>query len=287
MAAAKGTATLRGRFPAGQRVELVKVKGENVLRTSPSDKVVATKTVDENGEVSFPAEAGSRYFIRGVVNGVPREVRITGQKKGDESAVLSQPPVGNDEVKLGSGKTLAEHAEEKEDVPAIEVQPAAKQSHARDQLQRSSTPLGYATPVTPDEIQPHGRQEDEADGKNLQRSDTKTGQKTLIPDGSVPEKQEDADDGKLLQRSDTPHGVTTPIPAGDATQATFLRDAQVSKDLGGTEPNKAAARPPIATSAPRKRSSATTSAGKSAPRKAAKKAGGKAAKKTSARKRSR
>lgn len=280
MAAAKGTATLRGRFPAGQRVELVEVKGPHVLRTSPADKVVASKQVDENGEVSFPAEPGSRYFIRGVVNGVPREVRITGSAAGDESAVLSQAPVGNDEVKLGSGKTLAEHAAENEKAPDSEVQPAAKQSHARDLQQRSATPLGYATPVDPDEVPPYGRQEDQ-DGE-LARSDTRTGQAALIPVDTPPEKQEDADDGKLQQRSDTPHGVTTPIPVGDATQATLDRDAADSKDMGGTEPNKAAARPPVASSAPRR--AAKKSSGGS---KAAKKTGTKKAAKKTARKRSR
>lgn len=282
MAAAKGQATLRGRFPAGATVELVKVDGPHVLRTSPSDKVVGSKTVSDEGEVQFSSgvDVGDRYFIRGYVDGVLREVRITGTAAGEESAVLSQPPVGNDEVKLGSGKTLAEHAAEREDAPDREVQPAAKQSHARDVVQRSATPLGYATPVDPEEVPPYGKQEDH-DG-NIARSDTATGQAALIPVDHPPESQEDADDGKLLQRSDTPRGVTTPIPTGDAVQATLDRDAADSKDMGGTEPDKAAARPPVASSAPRR--AAKKSSGGS--KKSAKKGGSKAAKKT-ARKRSR
>lgn len=281
MADAKGQATLRGRFPAGTNVELVKVKGPETLRTSPGDKVVGSATVDEDGSVQFSkdVEVGSRYFIRGYVNGVYREVRITGTKAGEESSVLSQPPVGNDEVKLGSGKTLAEHAAEQEDVPDREVQPAAKQSHARDLVQRSSTPVGYATPVDPEEVPPYGKQEDH-DG-NIARSDTATGQAALIPVDAPPEKQEDTD-GDVIQRSDTPHGVTTPIPAGDALQATLDRDAADSKDMGGTEPNKAASRPAVASSAP-KRPAKKSSGGS---KKSAKKGGSKAAKK-SARKRSR
>lgn len=280
MATAKGQATLRGRFPAGTTVELVKVSGPHVLRTSPADKVVGSKQVSDEGEVQFSTdvEVGSRYFIRGYVDGVLREVRITGTAAGEESAVLSQPPVGNDEVKLGSGKTLAEHAEEQEDVPDREVQPAAKQSHARDVVQRSATPLGYATPVDPEEVPPYGRQEDH-DG-NIARSDTETGQATLIPVDTPPDSQEDVQNGELLQRSDTPRGVTTPIPAGDAVQATLDRDAADSKDMGGTEPDKASSRPAVASSAPKRRPAKKSGGSKKGGTK-------KAAKKTSARKRSR
>lgn len=283
MAAAKGQGQviLRGRFPAGARVDLVKVKGPETLRTDPSDKVVDSARVGDDRSVEFTKdiEVGARYFIRGRVDGIPREVRVTGAERGEESAVLSQSPVGNDDVKLGSGKTLAEHAAESESIPPTEVQPGAKQSHARDIAQRSSTPVGYATPVDPDEIQPYGRQED-GEGYD-QRSDTATGQAALMPhEDSPPVKQEDAPD-TLVQRSATPHGVTTPLPAGDAVQASLDRDAQASKDQGGTEPNKAAARPVEGRKQPRQ-SSRKRSSGKK--KSGAKKSGGK---KSSGRKRSR
>lgn len=227
---------LAGRFPVGADVELVKVKDERVLRTSPSDQVIGQETVGEDGTVEFTKgiDVGGRYFVRGRVNGDLREVRITGTETA--SAVLSQPPVGNDEVKIGTtGKTLAELAAEDEDPPEIEVHPAAKQSQARNVLQRSATPLGYATPVEEDEKQPYGEQGD-YEGYE-QRSDTEHGQAALVQDRV--ERQEDTD-GSFLQRSDTPHGVTTPIPDGGALKATLERDASAAKDVGGTEPNKAA-----------------------------------------------
>lgn len=240
---------LAGRFPVGADVELVKVRDERVLRTSAGDKVIASATVADDGTVEFTkgVEVGTRYFVRGRVNGDLREVRITGTETA--SAVLSQPPVGNVESTIGTtGKTLAQLAAENEEPPAIEVHPAAKQSQARGLLQRSATPLGYATPVDPDEVPPYGKQED-VEGF-VQRSDTATGAAALLPSGDIPEKQEDATDGKLLQRSDTPHGVTTPIPTGDGIQATLDRDAASAKDLGGTEPGKAAGRPAVGSQAP-------------------------------------
>jgi hypothetical protein len=273
MASTSGQVTLHGRFAPGTQVRLVKVRDESVLRAE-GGKEVATATVDDDGRVQFKSgvEVGGRYFICGHDRGEPREVRVRGSRADDESTVLSQQPVGNVAVKTAGGAEIDVFgrvtAPEREKAPGPEVAPGPAQHQVPEgTVQRSDTPLGFATPVDPGEVLPYPAQRDT--GKSdVQRSDTEAGQATPIPPAH-PERQEDVQDGELLQRSDTPHGVTTPIPSGDAVQAQLERDSSAAKAMRG-EPVKAAARTPEkpakgASKAPaRKRSSAKKSSGRKA-----------------------
>jgi hypothetical protein len=272
MASTSGQVTLHGRFAPGTQVRLVKVRDESVLRAE-GGKEVATATVDDDGRVQFKSgvEVGGRYFICGHDRGEPREVRVRGSRADDESTVLSQQPVGNVAVKTAGGAEIDVFgrvtAPEREKAPGPEVAPGPAQHQVPEgTVQRSDTPLGFATPVDPGEVLPYPAQRDT--GKSdVQRSDTEAGQATPIPPAH-PERQEDVQDGELLQRSDTPHGVTTPIPSGDAVQAQLERDSSAAKAMRG-EPVKAAARTPEkpakgASKAPtRKRSSAKKSSSSS------------------------
>lgn len=111
--------TLRGRFSPGLRVQLVKVAGAHVLRTSPADEVLETKAVEEDGSVQFSkgVEDGCRYFVRGYQDGFPLEVRVRGRSEADDSEVLALPPVGYDEVKTRDGRSFPARGQRLPDVP--------------------------------------------------------------------------------------------------------------------------------------------------------------------------
>jgi hypothetical protein len=242
--ASKGQVTLHGRFAPGTVVRLVKVKDESVLRAEGGQEV-ATGTVDDDGVVKFTSgvEAGGRYLICGHDRGDYREVRVRGNTADEESAVLTQAPVGNVETRLSGGAKVDRfgrvEAPDREKTPGPEVAPGPGQHQvAEGTVQRSDTPLGIATPVDTDEVLPHPKQED-VNGP-VQRSDTETGQATPIPPAH-PERQEDVTKGELLQRSDTELGVTTPIPAADAVEAKLEQDSSEAKAERG-EPVKVAAR---------------------------------------------
>lgn len=101
-------ATLNGRFPPGTTVQLVKVAGAHVLRTSAGDEVVDEKVVDEDGRVQFKkgVESDGRYFVRGYVADGPLEIRIRGRAEADDNDVLAQAPVGYDEVRTRDGRVF-------------------------------------------------------------------------------------------------------------------------------------------------------------------------------------
>lgn len=262
MATSKGQVTLRGRFPSGSVVKLVKVKHEGVLRAA-GGKEIATGTVGDDGSVTFgkDVEVGGRYFVTGYVDGFPLEVRARGGKAGDESAVLSQPPVTADRTRLADGTFLDEPPEQHQAAGFGGVGPAPGQHQVpKGTPQRSDTPRGTAHPVDVNEKAPYPSQSDV--GKDVpQRSSTELGQATPIVH-DVPASQEDSNG--IPQRSDTPLGVVTPIPAGDAVQAQLDRESADAKAAIG-EPGKAAALPAKAASksAPRKRASAKKPAKKS------------------------
>lgn len=100
--------TLRGRFPAGTTVQLVKVAGPHVLRTTPGDEVVDEKTVDENGHVQFSkgVEKDGRYFARGYVAEGMLEIRLRGRPEADDNDLLANDPVGYDEVRTRDGRVF-------------------------------------------------------------------------------------------------------------------------------------------------------------------------------------
>jgi hypothetical protein len=218
---ASGQVVLNGRFRAGTDVRLVKVRDESVLRAEGGEEV-ATATVDDGARVEFKrgVEVGARYFIVGQVDGFPLEVRARGRETGDESAVLEQPPIGPDRRKLADGRFVDELGD-REKTPSSAVGPAPGQHQVgKGVQQRSDTPLGYATPVDPDEQAPYPGQDDVK--KNTD------------------------------QRSDTERGQATPIPAGDAMQAQLDRESAGTKAAIG-EPVKAAALPEDAASSPKRK----------------------------------
>lgn len=239
MASTKGQVTLRGRFPAGARVELVKVRDESVLR-SQGGRVVSRKQVDGGGTVTFTegVEVGARYFVVGRVRGALVEVRVRGNKPGEDSSQTFQAPIGTERVKLSDG-SFADEVPEAREAVGLEAAPHLAQEQVPDGVvQRSSTPRGQATPVDTAEQVPHGRQEDVPKGV-VQRSDTPHGQATPIDVG--PQSQEDVPDG-VVQRSATPRGVATPLPSGGPVKAQLEKESAVGKDVRG-EPGKVAAAP--------------------------------------------
>lgn len=151
----KGRVTLRGRFSPGTPVRLVKVAGPHVLR-SEGGEVIASKTVDDEdgvGVVSFPAVVGERYFVCGIQDGSPLEVRARG-RDDDDPGVLEQAPVLPDRVKLSDGSFLDEPPKQhqKQDVPAGATWLGQHQV-PKGTLQRSDTPRGAAAPISADELE--------------------------------------------------------------------------------------------------------------------------------------
>lgn len=107
MATSRARVRLAGRFSPGVRVELVEVASEAVLRTSPTDRVVESKFVDEGGSVEFTTNitAGGRYFVRGIQGGFPLEVRVTGRVASEDS-VNALPPVQTEPRKFSDGSPV-------------------------------------------------------------------------------------------------------------------------------------------------------------------------------------
>jgi hypothetical protein len=263
-----GQITLHGRFNAGAQVRLVRVEDETVLRPE-GGKEVASATVDDDGRVQFKkgVEVGGRYFIVGQRDGFPLEVPVRGRSADDDNAVLSQPPVRPDRVRLADGRWQDEVVGAKRVAPpSSEVGPAPGQHQVpKGTQQRSDTPLGTATPVDPKERPPFPLQ-DSVKKNEPQRSDTERGQATPVPH-QAPPAQDDVK-GRTAQRSDTPRGTATPIPGGDAIDAVRDRENATTKAAVG-EPGKAAALPVDVSKAPparrsaKKRSTAKKSSGPS------------------------
>jgi hypothetical protein len=111
--ASKAQVTLNGRFSPGTAVELVEVADESVL-TGAGGKVVDRKKVDRDGRVQFQTgvTAGGRYFIRGLQDGMPLEVRARGNADADAD-VGFQRPVQPDRVRLSDGSWADEAPEER------------------------------------------------------------------------------------------------------------------------------------------------------------------------------
>lgn len=239
MASSNGQVTLRGRFPSGTKVALVKVSDGAVLRAE-GGRTLERKRVGKDGSVQFTkdVEVGGRYFITGNVRGQPLEVRVTGRdRQADEDSAGGQAPVQVDRVRLSDGSWLDE-APEKEKTPSSEVGPGPSQQQVpKRQWQRSSTARGSAHPHDPGEPAPYPSQED-TNGV-LQASDTEKGRATPIDLG--PQRQDQVPAG-TWQRSATPKGVATPIPPGDAVEVQKVKESAEAKAKRG-EPVRAAAEP--------------------------------------------
>lgn len=105
MANAEGQVTLHGRFRAGALVRLVKVESDLAQR-SEGGELIAEAVVDADNRVRFSdgVEVGARYFVVGLIDGAPVEVRARGNDlDAPEDSVLSQPPVQPERQKLADG----------------------------------------------------------------------------------------------------------------------------------------------------------------------------------------
>jgi hypothetical protein len=249
-----GQVTLRGRFSKGSIVTLTKVAGEHVLRPEGGEDI-ETKEVGEAGngvsEVTFSkgVEVGARYFIHGLEDGQPIQLRATG-KKADEDTGLAQPPVTPDRTRMADG-SWSDEGPTKESPPGAFVGPGPGQHQVPEGTQqRSDTLRGSAHPVDPDEKTPKRRQEDVKEG-TPQMSDTRPRE---LEDGTSvggggeaseivlgPQRQEDVPKN-APQRSSTVAGTASPIPAGDAVHAQEVRESSFAKETRG-EPGRAAAEP--------------------------------------------
>ena len=116
-----------------------------------------------------------------------------------------------------------------------EPQPHVKQADVpKGTPQRSSTPIGQATPADPDEWQPRVPQHAVKKG-TPQRSDTELGEATPVDPNEVqPALPQDEQSGK--QRSDTPEGEAAPTPRGSKVEQEKAKDSSVSKAQGATVP---------------------------------------------------
>lgn len=151
----KGHITLRGRFSPGVRVRLVKVAGPHVLRPGESDEVVDTATVDKDGCVSFSkgVEVNERYFVSGIQQGEPLNVRARGRAEDDLGA-LESPGVAPDRVKLADGSFVDEPPEQHQspDIPEGATWLGQHQV-PKGTLLRSDTPRGTAAPISAEELE--------------------------------------------------------------------------------------------------------------------------------------
>jgi hypothetical protein len=251
MASRSGQVTLRGRFSEGSVVTLTRVDGEHTLRPQGGEDI-ETKTVEGRDGVSFVqftrgVEVGARYFIHGINDGSPLEIRARGGERDDESAVLAQPPIQPDRVRLTDG-TWSDERPTKESAPKLATTFPSQRQVADGTQQRSDTPRGSAHPVDPEREEPVRRQESVKEG-TPQMSDTRPrelddgsrvgggGEASEIILGS--QRQEDTPDG-VQQRSDTPTGVAQPLPAGDMVQAQEARDSSQTRESRGDNTRGAA-----------------------------------------------
>jgi hypothetical protein len=236
------TVTLRGRFPKGSIVTLVEVAGAHVLRAEGGEEIETRTVGEENGasvvQFSKGVREGARYFVTGLIDGRPEEVRATGREEGD-AAVLEQAPIGPDRVRLSDG-SWADEAPPKRDVPKQEVGPDLGQDQVPEGTpQRSDTWRGTAHPHDPKEPVPYRDQRDVAEGTQ-QMSDTRPrevdgqvvgggGQATEI----VQSLQRQEDVHGVAQRSDTLTGQAAPLPAGDALEAQQSKESSRAKESRG------------------------------------------------------
>ena len=235
---------LRGRFPVGSRVELVRVRDERVLRSQGGD-VIAEQEVEERDGVAVvcfedDVEEGGYYFVRGYARGHFIDVRVRGRSVDEADGAVGQAPQGPVPTTLADGTRLdadgvpthfasgdpIERAEEglgprQQDVPG-------------DVLQRSDTPLGQATVIPRREKSPYP---DMGEMRGVKASVTPEGESVRAQETAA---QADVPDD-VLQMSSTPEGVAVPVPAQ-------VEPMHTGDKYGGENP--VAARSVIETGAP-------------------------------------
>lgn len=151
----KGHITLRGRFSPGVRVRLVKVAGAHVLRPGETDEVVDTATVDEDGCVSFSkgVEVNERYFVSGIQQGEPLNVRARGRAE-DDLGPLEVDGIRPERLKLADG-SFVDSPPEQHQKPEVPEGATWLGQHQvpKGVIQRSDTPRGSAAPISAEELE--------------------------------------------------------------------------------------------------------------------------------------
>lgn len=227
--------TLRGRFPAGTKVEL-RERRSDVF--SLASKVVKTATVKRDGTATFTGfEEGERLWIAAEVDGVVRSAMVTAKCAPEPKKRVDRPSAAE------ARPSQREHGPFK-DRPKKSPRELSERVHQRDVpadvVQRSATPLGMATPKDPGEVAPGLRQEDVPKGV-VQRSDTPRGFATVKPEGDEsPAVSQESVKGR--QRSDTRRGAAAPKPrAARARTAAAKRRAalKAAKDRDAERSQKA------------------------------------------------
>ncbi len=146
MASKGGAVTLRGRFKPGTLVRLVKVAHEGVLRPEGGE-LVAAKRVDEDGVVQFVdgVEVGGRYFISGLIDGQPVDVRARGNEPGDEDLGLVNGSVAPERQKLADGRFQDEVVDPR--MPREIAKPDLEQEKPARPARKSTTAKSAKTPA--------------------------------------------------------------------------------------------------------------------------------------------
>lgn len=219
---------VRGRFPAGTRVELQRRTGDTFA--AGANEVVDTATVSKDSEVKFEGlEPGGRYWVAAEVDDEWRWAAVTAKLSPVEKQRTERPD------SISSRPAQVDEPQDKpRSVPkgvGSEPQPSLKQEDVpATQPQRSSTPTGEATPKDPDEFIPTPSQRT-VKPNTPQRSSTEFGEAAIKDDEGVL-KQEDAPKG-LKQRVTGETGQAFPKPDGDAVTVRKVRDASDTKARGG------------------------------------------------------
>lgn len=177
MAAGKAQVTIRGRFPAGERVRLVPRNSD--VFNAPGN-AVATAKVGDDSEVTFGGlEDGDPFWVAAEVDGTWRSAAVTAKvpaapkvRQDRPSAEEARPAQAESTVVVDDSKVP------KGEKPAPYLR---QQDVGADVVQRSCTPLGMATPIPEGEHTPTMAQSAVADG-TVQRSDTPLGEATPLPE---------------------------------------------------------------------------------------------------------
>lgn len=229
----------QGAFPEGLKVKAVRRTGDWY---APANQAVeATATVHARDGIVFRGLPAGPYWLVGEVPGedAPRAVSFVSEAKPaapkfvpaaerhDPTSVVQTVPHA---IIVGArGTKVADRWVERKPERQDEPNPFPNQASVPEGTsQRSSTPLGQATPAPKDEPQPKLRQDQLAKGTQ-QRSDTPLGEATPLHSEAGPVKQEDVPDS-LAQRSNTETGEATPMgtaePRGTAANPTAVEQSE-------------------------------------------------------------
>lgn len=275
MAAAKAQITLRGRFPAGESVRLVRrvsdsyTEGPAVKRAKVSkDSVLEFKGLEHlskwwavaeiDGQVRAVAVtakdpallgdaglAATRAATAAQFRGQAQAQADQARKAAEKDPLAASPALGGPDPtrQIVTGPRGSGNARAQQDGPVKLTRPDGT---------ADSTFSGFmsAKPsdAVPGEPQPHPRQEDAGDA--AQRSNTLTGQATPVAEPLPRQDEEPFDAGKVAQRSDTPQGTAVPKPEGEPVPSGRQEDVPESVPQRSNTPRGEAVPVPGARTAP-------------------------------------